>query len=458
MDAPNPNPALAAGAGSPSVLGVVSGRKGSDALMLVFLGVLPFGLLLDAGFIGQIFATELIFFLLLPLLWLTGSEPLPAASRNLIKWIVLWLAVQVATDIYVGSFIGDYLRGWAKLIFFMVDVYVLSKLLSTEKRLLFWLLGWNTAYAISSWLQFEDLAVRWKFGVGFCAVNAIAILALLAWPQRLVVVARLGALVCLGAGIASLFLNARNTFLCLSFASLLLFMTSFRGLRSLLTKTWDRRGVLLLAGVLGTAYLTGVVYVQGASSGLFGDDAREKLKAQANDAFGPVLGALAGGRSEFNASFAAIGDSPIIGYGSWARSAYYYNVFVESVHETGTPEQIKEIDSMTYVGDPLIPTHSHLFGAWVEAGIVGAAFWVIVLRRVLRLTRRALDLASPVAILVMLNTAFFFWNIVFSPFGGEMRLVNASLLALFFFTPAADPQADASPGAAPAQPAAAAGG
>jgi len=432
MDAPYINPPLVESAG-PAHL--ADGRSKSDAPMLVFLAVLPFGLLLDAGFIGQIFATELVFLLLLPVFWLSGGAQLPQAPRQLLRWIALWLAVQVATDFYVGSYIGDYLRGWAKLVFFMADVYVLLKLLTTEQRLFVWLLGWNIAFAIGSWKQFEDFAIRWKFGVGFCAVNALIILAVLIWPRRLKFTARLGAVVCLVAGGASLFLNARNTFLCLEFSAVLLGMTSFSGAQQFLARLWDKRGILLLAGVLGTAYLAGVVYVEGASAGVFGDDAREKLKAQTNDAFGPVLGALAGGREEFNASFAAIGDSPIVGYGSWARSAYYYNVYVESIHETGTPEQIREVDSKTYVGDPIIPTHSHLFGAWVEAGIAGAAFWVLVMRRIIKLTRRSLDLASPVAVLVMLNTAFFFWNIVFSPFGGEMRLVNASLLALFFFTP-----------------------
>jgi len=423
----------------------MASRSKSEALMLAFLAALPFGLLLETSFIGQIFSTEIVFLLALPVLWLTNGSALPQSARQLLWWIALWLTVQVVTDIYVGSYLGDLLRGWAKLIVFMIDVYVLLKLLTTEKRLLFWLLGWNIAFAISNWLQFDDFAIRWKFGVGLCAVNAVAILALMLWPHRLIVVARLGALVCLCSGIASLFLNARNTFLCLGFAAVLLAATSFRGTREFIARAWDRRGIVLLAAVLGTAYLAGVVYVEGASAGIFGDDAREKLKAQANDAFGPVLGALAGGRSEFNASFAAIGDSPIVGYGSWAHSAYYYNVYVESVHATGTPEQIREIENETYIGDPLIPTHSHLFGAWVEAGILGAAFWVMVLRRILKLTRRSLDFTSPVAVLVMLNTAFFVWNIVFSPFGGEMRLVNASLLALFFFTPATLPEGPLTP-------------
>jgi len=274
--------------------------------------------------------------------------------------------------------------------------------------------------------------VRWKYGVGFCSVNALAIATLLLWPQRQLLIARLGAAVCLGVAVASLFLNARNTFLCLSLSGVLMAITSIPSLRRYLISAWDKRGAILLVSVMGVTYLVGAIYVEGASRGVFGDEAQSKLKAQDNDAFGPVLGALAGGRSEFNASFAAIGDSPILGYGSWARSAYYYNIYVESIRETGTPEQLAEINSRTYSA-PQIPTHSHLFGAWVEAGIVGAAFWLMVLRRALQATRRSLELRGPVDVLILLNTVFFMWNILFSPFGGEMRLVNASLLALFLF-------------------------
>ena len=417
------------------VSALTSIRQDSDILGSLVVVALPFAFLYEAGFIGQLYGTELLFIVVLPFLWLTSAAPLAQPFRSTLWWLGAWLAVLVATDIYRGSFIGDYLRGWAKLIFFGIDIYVLGRLLTTERRLLLWCIGWSAAFAISTWSAFDDFATRWKFGIGLAVVSAVAALGLLFWQRRRSVLAAIMALLCLGAGVTSLFLNARNSFLSLSLSGLLLSIAAVPALRRGFIALWDRHGYLVLAGALAAAYFAGVVYVEGASVGFFGDEAREKLEAQRSDASDPVLGALAGGRDEFYSSSAAISDSPIVGYGSWARSAYYYNVFVEKLHAHGTPEQIREVESKMFVGEPLIPTHSHLLGAWVEAGIVGAVFWIVVLRRALQAVRRSLGLGSSIDILVLVTTAPFAWNVLFSPFGGAERLVEAFPLVLFLYAP-----------------------
>jgi len=70
----------------------------------------------------------------------------------------------------------------------------------------------------------------------------------------------------------------------------------------------------------------------------------------------------------------------------------------------------------------LIPTHSHLFGAWVESGFPGAIFWIwcfsLALRTLLRLFAEN-DRLSP---LIMFIAVSFMWDILFSPYGGLARL------------------------------------
>jgi hypothetical protein len=72
-------------------------------------------------------------------------------------------------------------------------------------------------------------------------------------------------------------------------------------------------------------------------------------------------------------------------------------------------------------------------GAWVEAGIAGAIFWLWVLI----LTARAMiGVYSAKVELVVLITFFAFtllWNIPFSPFGGEGRLYTAYYISLMMF-------------------------
>jgi O-antigen ligase len=213
-------------------------------------------------------------------------------------------------------------------------------------------------------------------------------------------------------------------------SALLLGICAFPQLRRPFARLWDRHFLAALVGAGIVAYVAGTAYVAGAGAGLFGDEAREKFEAQRLDSFDPVLGLLAGGRPESFSSWAAIGDSPIIGYGSWARSTKYFNIFLDAIRTYGSAEAIQEIDKTEVFGEPPIPNHSHLFGAWVEAGIVGAIFWLVMLRHILRRLRAALEPVDATDVLVLLTGSLMIWNIFFSFFGAEMRLLWAGSIVL----------------------------
>jgi hypothetical protein len=409
-----------------------AGSDGGIALTALFL--LPIASLYQVRFIGEMNGTELAFLLVLPALWLTHGTRAVAPGIRLTLWMLgAWFVVQIATDFYRDSYIGDYLRGWAKLTFFAIDIYVIARLLTTERRLFAWTAGWNVAVAATAWNQFEDVAVRWKFGVALAAVSFALAVALLIAPRSRIAVTRMAALLSLAMATASLFLNARSTFLSLLVSGALLAIAGFQGSRSVFLSASRRIGILLLAVTLVSAYVIGLAYVQGVESGAFGEEAMRKFNAQRSDASDPVLAVLTGGRDEFYATSEAISDSPVIGFGSWARSSYYFSLFAEQIRAHGTPEQIRELDSQVTIGEPLIPSHSHLLGAWVEAGVVGAAFWGLLLWRAIRAVPRAMALQGNADVLILATLPMFVWNILFSPFGGEMRLVEAIAIIVVLF-------------------------
>ncbi len=74
------------------------------------------------------------------------------------------------------------------------------------------------------------------------------------------------------------------------------------------------------------------------------------------------------------------------------------------------------------VGSGLIPSHSFIFGAWVEAGILGAVFWAYVLwltgRNLVYLSQMQEVLTPLIAYLSFIML----WDVVFSPFGFSQRL------------------------------------
>ena len=411
-----------------------SKREHSDIPALVFLFLLPFTYLYEASFIGQLYGEELVFLFLLPVFWAASKNSLPDVIRWTIRLIALWLVVQIATDIYNDTYIGDYLRGWARIIFFAIDVYVLARLLNTERRLLAYALGWAITVVVSSAIGFGDLALSWKFGVGISAPNIIAAGLLLFLGVRKYTIPLI-ALVCFADAVASLFFNARNNAFSLGFSSVLIAVAIFPKIRRWATAVWDFSPIVVVVAGLAVTYLLGSLYVNAAGAGFFGDAARQKLQEQRTDASDKVFGVLAGGRGEFYSSTAAIVDSPIVGYGSWARSAYYYQIYVEAIHAHGTPEQLNEVDSKFYIGEPQIPTHSFLFGTWVEAGIVGGGFWLFMLWRALGSTRRAIELTSIVDVLVLINVPQFVWNVFFSPFAGSTRLSASFVLIVLMFDP-----------------------
>jgi O-antigen ligase len=128
-------------------------------------------------------------------------------------------------------------------------------------------------------------------------------------------------------------------------------------------------------------------------------------------------GVLLGGRSEILSSAMAILDSPIIGHGTWARDPKYKFILEERRRELGYAK-------VGVMSDDLIPTHSHIFGAWVEAGVMGALFWFYVFCTVLRIMMRAPGSEPILPVCIYVSIAML-WNIFFSPYGADMRVVFA---------------------------------
>jgi hypothetical protein len=73
--------------------------------------------------------------------------------------------------------------------------------------------------------------------------------------------------------------------------------------------------------------------------------------------------------------------------------------------------------------EDLIPTHSFLLGAWVEAGLLGAIFWAWVIILPVRVLLRPHSLTDFPIPLIAFIAFLFIWDILFSPFGSMARFV-----------------------------------
>jgi len=77
-----------------------------------------------------------------------------------------------------------------------------------------------------------------------------------------------------------------------------------------------------------------------------------------------------------------------------------------------------------------IPAHSHLMGAWVQAGILGAVFWAYVFWLALKSVFRLAMLRPGTAPVYMWILVGFIWDVLFSPFGATQRTLAALAIVL----------------------------
>jgi len=162
---------------------------------------------------------------------------------------------------------------------------------------------------------------------------------------------------------------------------------------------------------MGFIFINGYEYV--AQKGILGEKNLQKYESQASG----NLGILIGGRSEILVSVYAIRDSPIIGHGSWAKDHRYADMlmYLKSVLGYTSAEPGEE---------GLIPSHSHIFGAWVEAGILGAVFWIWVLSLPIRVLTGSYRTKEPLSPLIIFFSFILIWDILFSPYGAERRFIT----------------------------------
>jgi hypothetical protein len=289
------------------------------------------------------------------------------------------------------------------------------------KRLIWYLIGLSIGgigLAIISPSKFAAI-LPWKFGYGASVTLLVAcVLSLNSNGGRW----RPAILLLIAIGVYSFSQGAR------SLAGITVFAALSFMLLSSSQRTGGRKGVGVAVAILfviaGSGYGVFEGYTWAAKEGALGQDAKAKFDEQSRSS----LSFLLAGRSEAIISTRAILDSPIIGHGSWARNRDYVAEHKRLLRQYGM-EEAGDWDK-----SDLIPTHSHLLGAWVEAGILGAAFWLwclYLIGRAAFAVVRSEALYTPLTLYVMMTLG---WAIFFSPFGTVDKTATAGFLILIMTT------------------------
>jgi hypothetical protein len=362
---------------------------------------------------GTLLASDVLLLAALPIALLRHPERLRQRPVPTVLTLgVFWFVAQIVTDLVRNSAAEDYLRGWLKICFVLVNFTVVWLVICAHRRrFVLYGIGLAVGTILSFYTHPSGDAMRspWKFALGIPITMLVAMLVAHSKKYRYV-----GVLLPLTAlATVHVFEDFRIlAVICFIAALYSLFLTSPKGAH------FGRfRLIMLTLTVAGGIAAFDLVYSHYAQLGVFGEYAQRKLEAQSGEG-----GLLLGGRSEILASSQAILDSPFLGHGSWARDPTYAAILDTRRAELG----YKRFQGGK--NDDLIPTHSYIFGSWVEAGIAGGAFWSFVLGFTLYAILGASG-TEPLLPLFAFAGLMLSWDILFSPLGTPTRFVAPYFIA-----------------------------
>lgn len=416
------------GTAAPAVAGRSPSGRPDPWVAIAF--AYPLSQLVMFELVGQLYLMDLLALpLLLLLLRMPDSIARLGRIRPLLVLLGLWFLGQILTDLVRGSAPQDFLRGWARVAFFGLQLAVLWLWLP-RRRAYFVAFALGLGLAAFFGVPDEFSANAWKFGLdrglAFVTIGGL-IIGATAFPRTRFLVPA----VMLALAFVLLLQSARSAFGIMFLAALIVWLVmafaAMPGLRRRLS-AWSY-ALLLLGGTI-VAGGTTAIYGSAVEAGHLGRDALVKYRDQTAGAVPLILG----GRTETLVSLRAIADSPFVGHGSWARDPRYVGLHHAIKLRLGLPV----FDAQQGKRD-LIPSHSYLMGAWVEAGITGGLFWLWVLTLPVLAIYRLLKRDEPLAPLVAYCSTALVWSVLFSPFGSTERFFVAfELVVLAWAMRAAD--------------------
>jgi len=397
---------------------VVKERQASDFGFLDVLAFLiPATSFIEVKIIGRLLGPDMLLAAMIPFLLLLRKhrevELVDRFCRTFIMFAGIWFFGQVITDLIRQTPFEDWSRGWSKILFTMVNFWSLWMLLDGRpRRIVLFSIGLALGDVLTYFFNRSEYAVfyPWKFGYGIAASMSILLLATAIYRQSFS--RRMLAFIILGGiGLVNLLMGFRSLGTLLFMTALFLIISSsikqidrnFRPLRKLKVAFF-----IMIVSISGlTAY---GLYSTLAEGGFLGEQARDLYETQNQG----VYGLLGGGRSEILSSAIAIKDSPILGHGSWAKNCQYTDILIEMKRKLGYVAGAENDDC-------LIPSHSIIMGAWVEAGILGAFVWVWVGLVTVKVLNSVYQKDVKLAPLVVFYAFALIWNLIFSPFASFMR-------------------------------------
>ena len=182
--------------------------------------------------------------------------------------------------------------------------------------------------------------------------------------------------------------------------------------------------IITFAAIFIAGYATYGAYIYSAPRGYLGEQQRRKFEDQTNTALGiSPIGILAAGRTSTFGAVLAIKDNPIIGYGSWARMRTH-DYYIDAMSYVAIDSNDLKVHAMPGVG------HSVFLETWVESGVLGAVFCILVIVLVIKIIIKCCEkqyLHWPIWLYLCIN---YCWTWLFSPTTPKSLMFSAVFIVL----------------------------
>jgi hypothetical protein len=409
---------IATESGGPAIEKASPGEK----WMAFLLGL---GTRLQVQVIGYLPFTEI--FLLLSFPFVIGRINDSGALRRtrwMLPLLVVWLFSQVFSDVYRETQWTLAARGVARVVIFFLAIPFFTWFLrrACYDKVLWWTIGSLPSFALSAFifrggvhegreLVYGTADIKYDTHWGGVLNIAFVIFSLLVYHRSKI----LCYLVNCGLGAFHIMNAMRATGAIVILGCVITAGENLLRGRQRLFELGRRisiwRLLVLAAAVAVAGYGVTQWYGYSARAGQFGERARAKYENQVRNKFGLI----AGGRSEFVGGLLAISESPVIGYGSWPLDNT--RVFARACEMM----EVKLDPSYYKRGYPLVPTHSHILGAWVESGVLGIFFWIYVLWIAGRAVYLPIHDEKRLRFWLVSSTLPLIWAIFFSPISARLE-------------------------------------
>lgn len=392
-------------------------------------------------------ASDVIVLLVAPIAlygWHTAPSRVPRSLVVALLFVLLWLFSATISNLVNGTSLYNWVRGLAIIIVFGASLLVISVFIAgNRRRERVFAIGLALGLTLGQVLEpeYANFSSAWKFQLGLA--SAVALAELLDWRGRgvdsrrlLTESAALG-----GLGIFSLLFDYRSLagFLLLAgLVGLYKWTTLLRGGGAPAHLVPDRLTFTKAAKPVTIALFCGLAifsfYSYAVSHDWLGQHAAERIERMQVRGYGKVLDTLIGSRPQFLISTYAIAKRPIVGYGSWPQNCGFIRLFKEEQRMLGISEPVglgyqKKKDTSAIC---LIPSHSHLLGAWLWAGLMAVPVWLYIMVKTGTWMMRAIRDRRYFELAPLVMGAILLWAIPFSPFAGRLRITEAFYIAVIF--------------------------